>query len=139
MNIVSFSGGKDSTAMLFMMIEKGIQIDKIISIDTPKEYPQMYEHIHKVQERIHPLKIEIYTIDFDYYFAKHVRDTPKSVGVEGYGWPGFLYRWCTGLKLEQIRKIKMGIPDIVDFIGIAFDERKRQKKHTYKKIIYDYL
>ena len=31
MNIVSFSGGKDSTAMLFMMLEKGIQIDKIIS------------------------------------------------------------------------------------------------------------
>lgn len=30
MNIVSLSGGKDSTAMLLMMVEKGIKIDKIL-------------------------------------------------------------------------------------------------------------
>jgi tRNA(Ile)-lysidine synthase TilS/MesJ len=29
-HIVSFSGGKDSTAMLLMMIEKGMPIDEII-------------------------------------------------------------------------------------------------------------
>ena len=28
--IVSFSGGKDSTAMLLMMIEKKMQIDEIV-------------------------------------------------------------------------------------------------------------
>ena len=45
MNIVSFSGGKDSTAMLLMMIDKGITVDRIICVDTTKEFPQMYEHI----------------------------------------------------------------------------------------------
>ena len=47
MNIVSFSGGKDSTAMLLMMIEKGMKIDKVIFCDTGAEFPQMYEHIKK--------------------------------------------------------------------------------------------
>lgn len=48
-HIVSFSGGKDSTAMLLMMIEKGMQIDDIIFCDTGKEFPEMYEHIKQVE------------------------------------------------------------------------------------------
>lgn len=52
MNIVSFSGGKDSTAMLLMMLERGIPIDRVINVDTTKEFPQMYDHINKVQEII---------------------------------------------------------------------------------------
>lgn len=34
MNIVSFSGGKDSTAMLLLMFERGIPVDRIIFADT---------------------------------------------------------------------------------------------------------
>lgn len=51
-HIVSFSGGKDSTAMLLMMLEKNMLIDEIIFCDTGKEFPQMYEHIEKVQKYI---------------------------------------------------------------------------------------
>lgn len=56
-HVVSFSGGKDSTAMLLMMIEKGITVDRVICVDTTKEFPQMYEHIQKVQAMIEPLKL----------------------------------------------------------------------------------
>lgn len=49
-NIVSFSGGKDSTAMLLMMLEKNMPIDEIIFCDTGKEFPQMYDYIDKVQK-----------------------------------------------------------------------------------------
>ena len=49
-HIVSFSGGKDSTAMLLMMIEKKMQIDEIIFCDTTVEFPQMIEHIDQVEE-----------------------------------------------------------------------------------------
>lgn len=44
-HIVSFSGGKDSTAMLLKMIENNMQIDDIIFLDTTVEFPEMYEHI----------------------------------------------------------------------------------------------
>ena len=64
MNIVSFSGGKDSTAMLLMMLERGVPVDRVICVDTTKEFPAMYEHIKKVQSMIEPLKIEIVKIDF---------------------------------------------------------------------------
>ena len=78
MNIVSFSGGKDSTAMLLMMIEKNIKIDRIICVDTTKEFPQMYQHIQKVQTMIDPLEIEIVKIDFDYWFGEHIKTKGKK-------------------------------------------------------------
>lgn len=33
-HIVKFSGGKDSTAMLLMMLERGLPVDEIIFCDT---------------------------------------------------------------------------------------------------------
>ena len=45
-HVVSFSGGKDSTAMLLMMLERGWPVDDIIYFDCGDwEFPQMHEHI----------------------------------------------------------------------------------------------
>ena len=52
LNVVQFSGGKDSTAMLLMMLEKNMPIDDIIFCDTGKEFPQIYEHIEKMNKYI---------------------------------------------------------------------------------------
>ncbi len=49
-NVVSFSGGKDSTAMLLMMLEKRESIHSAVFFDTGWEFPQMIEHIDKVEE-----------------------------------------------------------------------------------------
>lgn len=46
---VSFSGGKDSTAMLLHMMELGEHIDEVINVDTGMEFPAMYEHIARVR------------------------------------------------------------------------------------------
>lgn len=40
--IVSFSGGKDSTAMLLRLIEEKKPIDEIIFCDTGKEFPDLF-------------------------------------------------------------------------------------------------
>lgn len=70
-HIVSFSGGKDSTAMLLRMLEENMQVDEIIYCDTYKEFPQMYNHIEKVRKYIkEKYNKEITTLkaekDFDY-------------------------------------------------------------------------
>ncbi len=61
--ILNFSGGKDSTALLLMILEKGLPLDYIINVDTTKEFPQMYEHIEKVRKYI---GMEIHTARFDF-------------------------------------------------------------------------
>ena len=49
-HLVSFSGGKDSTAMLLGMLERGMQIDCILFCDTGLEFPEMYDHIAKLEK-----------------------------------------------------------------------------------------
>ena len=49
-HIVQLSGGKDSTAMLLMMLEKGMPVDEIIFCDTGMEFPAMYEHLQRVEQ-----------------------------------------------------------------------------------------
>jgi len=150
MNIVSFSGGKDSTAMLLMMLERGIPVDRVIYVDTTKEFPAMYEHIGKVQGMIEPLKIEIVKIDFDYWFGEHIKTRGKRKGEKGYGFPDFRNRWCTSLKqecygtvasLKPYNSKKRGglknIPyDATEFHGIAFDEKERALKNKGRNIQY---
>jgi 3'-phosphoadenosine 5'-phosphosulfate sulfotransferase (PAPS reductase)/FAD synthetase len=128
------------------MIEKGIKIDKIVCVDTTKEFPEMYSHIEKVKEFIKPLEIEVVKIDFDYWFGEHVKVKGKRVGAVGYGWPDFRNRWCTSLKQDAYGRVAGSLPynprkrgglnkipiGTVEFHGIAFDERERAEKNKDK-------
>ena len=49
-HVVSLSGGKDSTAMLLMMLERGRQIDGILFCDTALEFPGLYAHLDKLEK-----------------------------------------------------------------------------------------
>ena len=105
-HIVQFSGGKDSTCMLLMMLERNMPIDDIIFCDTTMEFPEMYEHIDRVEQYI---GIKITRLrpphDFIYYLAKHPKTRGKNKGLLGYGWPRMWARWCTRLfKIELTAK-----------------------------------
>ena len=105
-HIVSFSGGKDSTCMLLMMLDKGMPVDDIVFADTGKEFPAMYAHIDRVEEyigrKITRLKAER---GFDYWFGEHVKTKGKKAGNIGYGWPDMMSRWCTGeLKRDVFKR-----------------------------------
>jgi len=107
-HIVSFSCGKDSTTCLLKMLELNQPIDRIICIDTTKEFPEMYRHIEKVQSMI-PIEIEIIKIDFDYWFYDYVLTKGKNKGKKGYGWPSSMFRWCSGMKMDAFRASINGI------------------------------
>lgn len=128
-HVVCFSGGKDSTAMLFKMLEVGRKIDRIVCVDTTKEFPAMYDHIRQVQDRI-PIKIDIVKIRYDYYFSQHI----KRNGLAGYGWCDHMVRWCTKLKSMETRNFLNSIgfdkKDTIEYHGIAMDESHRTKKNA---------
>lgn len=141
-NIVQFSGGKDSTAMLLMMLERGMPIDDIIFCDTTMEFPGMYDHIAKV-ERYIGRKVTRLTPphDFIYYFAQYHKKRGKNKGECGYGWPRMWARWCTRLfKIELTAKYLQDIDDYKLYIGIARDEPKRHNKRRSNEIhpLYDW-
>ena len=48
-NVISLSGGKDSTAMLHMMLERGESVHSAVFFDTGWEFPEMEAHIDEVE------------------------------------------------------------------------------------------
>ncbi len=49
-NVVSISGGKDSTAMLLLALEKETENLRAVFADTGHEHPQTYEFVNYIQE-----------------------------------------------------------------------------------------
>lgn len=127
LNIVQFSGGKDSTAMLLMMLEKEMPVDEIIFCDTGKEFPDMYKHIQKVEQYIgRPITRLKADKSFDYYFSDYEKVKGKNKGSKGYGWPRMWARWCTRIfKQEITKKYLADAGEYISYIGIAADEPKR--------------
>ena len=136
--VVSLSGGKDSTAMLLRLLEEKRSVDLILFCDTGLEFPQMYEHLDRLEKYIGRPIIRLKAErDFEYYFYEYTprRKNPALSQYRGMSWPGARGRWCTGfLKthvinayLKELKKRYM----IIEYVGIAADEIKRIKDKNY--------
>ena len=145
---VSCSGGKDSTAMLLLMIERDMPIDVVLTADTGMEFPEMYEHMQKLDDLLYRERgIHITTLRHPRGFEWLMFEEPKvkqssienrqrlGVSLYGNGWPGARVRWCTGqLKTHLIHKEVNRLKkerNALHYVGIAADEPKRIKDDQY--------
>lgn len=138
LHVVSFSGGKDSTAMLCGMKDRGMKIDLVLYCDTGLEFPGMYEHIKLVEQYvglpITRLKAEK---PFEYWFLEHEpkRKNPELQGLKGYSWAECKNRWCTKeLKTNVINRYLQDLSKqyrVIHYVGIAADERERVRNLNY--------
>lgn len=136
-HIVSFSGGKDSTAMLLRMIELNMRIDEIIWFDCDTwEFPQMKTHVDKVSKFINrEITILKDKKGFDYWMFDHKFTRGKRRNSQrGYGFPSPCRRWCTRQKADTLGKHMRG--NIVYF-GYAIDEYQRQFKSMIQRKKYE--
>lgn len=139
-HVVSFSGGKDSTAMLLHMIELDMHIDEVINFDTGVEFPSMYEHIEKVSDILTDKGIKFtvfrppYT--FEYFLLEREREGKDMVVRSGWGWPNINHRWCTAhLKTRNSDKYIQELSkkyNVIQYLGIAHDESKRMERKLHQ-------
>ena len=147
---VSLSGGKDSSAMLLLMIERGMPIDLVLHADTGMEFPEMYEHLQKLDEHLYQERgLHITTLRHPKGFEWLMFDEPKQkkssienrqrLGIPcfGNGWPGIRVRWCTGqlkthLVDKEVNRLKRE-KNALHYIGIASDEAVRCKEDANKR------
>ena len=129
--IASISFGKDSLAMLLLLIEKKYPLDEVVFYDTGKEFQAIYDTRDKLLPLLKKKNIK-YTelkpkLDFDYLmFDKPVKKRGTSIiHKHGYGWCGGVCRWGTTEKLKSLEKYCKGH---YEYVGIAFDEPKRLEK-----------
>lgn len=126
--VASFSGGKDSTAMVLRAIEEGLPLDEIVMFDTGWEFPQMYDHIAKF-EAFTGRKVTMVNSPqpFEYWMfdCKVVASKGPNKGKVhriGNGWPSPMRRWCTREKVRAIERHNKGAHQ---YVGIAADEAHR--------------
>lgn len=136
MNIVNCSGGKDSVAMLLMMLERGIRIDRFLYADVGEmaEFEEMYAYIARLEAYIgRPIEIvrsDRWTARSIFYgypsrgsHMDEIRGFPPTVGT------GCRYR--SWLKVEPLESACGPGNDV--FIGIAADEAQRSRAGEYAK------
>lgn len=140
-HVASFSGGKDSTAMVLHMIERGDHLDEVIFCDTTMEFPAMLRHVEKVKKVVESTGIKFTTLraerNFEWWlYEKEVprESTHDLHGRRGYGWPTIRTRWCTKhLKIEVVKNYLQALRtqyDVTQYIGLAADEDYRMEKEN---------
>lgn len=140
--VASFSGGKDSTAMVLELIKHQEPLDEVLFCDTYKEFPAMYKHISKIKRIVEKAGIKFTELrnskSFDYLMFEHQpkRKTDKLEGSKGYSWPDARSRWCTkALKVNIINRYISKLSkkyNVFQYIGLASDELHRLEREGNK-------
>lgn len=130
MYVASCSFGKDSLAMVLNLIERNYPLDEVAFFDTGMEFQAIYN----LRDRMVPL-IESHGVRFREFkiaepFEYMMLDKPitRRDGTVhyGHGWCGGTNRWGTAQKVRTMNKY---FKDKTQYIGIAYDETERIKKH----------
>lgn len=137
--IASVSWGKDSLAMLHILIRDGFVLDEVVFFDTGMEFDAIYD----VRDKAVPL-LDEYGIKYTELkpkdpmwwsmFARPVRKRgTDDVHKHGYGWCGGTCRWGTTEKQRSLDRYAEERNAYV-YIGIASDETSRleKEKKPYK-------
>ena len=142
--IASVSFGKDSLAMLLLILEKNKPLDEVIFYDTGMEFQAIY-NIRDTVVRLLKEKDIKYTelkpkLPFQYVmFEKPVKHRNGTIS-KGYSWCGGRCRWGTTEKNTIIKKyLKENYnDDYKEYVGIAYDEPNRIKDDNKKiYLLYD--
>lgn len=129
--IASCSCGKDSLAMVLMLIEKQFPLDYVLFFDAGKEFESIYRNWENLTKILDKHGIGYQTLkppkSFDYYFSEHIVNCRDGSTKKGYSWCGGCTRWMTSIKVKAIESfydLFLG-ETIVEYVGIAKDEPDR--------------
>lgn len=139
-HIASVSWGKDSLAMLLMLIARKWPIDEVVFFDTGMEFDAVYDVRDQTLQLLRDYNIkytELRPKDPMWWsmFARPVKKRGTDiVHKHGYGWCGGACRWGTTEKQRAIDRYAEK-RDATVYIGIAADEQDRLDKTSkpYKK------
>lgn len=136
-HIAKLSGGRDSTAMVFKMLDAGYPLDYVIFSDTGKEFEEMYAYLDKVKARLRDKGIEVITLSHtrgdtfeDWVFGKlkkgklkgHVRGLPHTI------------QKCYWQREAKSNPVDVWLKENIDeeytlYLGYTYSEKKRASKN----------
>ncbi len=136
--IASVSFGKDSLAMLLLLIEKKEPLDEVIFYDTGMEFQSIYETRDRVLELLKSKNIKYTELKpkqpFEYTMFNKTVKHRNGTRSKGYSWCGGRCRWGTTEKNKTISTyLKNNYGESYrELVGIAYDEPNRIKQDVHK-------
>lgn len=127
--------------MLLKLIEMEYPLDYVIFYDTGMEFRAIYNNLAKTKKILLQYGIELIILKPERTFLYNMLERPINTrdGSEkiGRGWCGGLCRWGTAEKCEAIKRFYKTLRNevIIEYIGIAADERQRINRQRNKNSI----
>ena len=126
----SVSFGKDSLAMLLLLLEKRMPLDEVIFYNSGMEFQSIYD----IRDRMKPILaqrgVRFTEVKPDASFLYNMLERPvnseKNGFHLGYGWCGGPCRWGTSLKTRSLDGLALDAE--MHYVGIAADEERRLRK-----------
>lgn len=137
--VASVSFGKDSLAMLLLILEKGLPLHEVVFYDTGMEFQAIYS----IRDRILPILEEHgvkYTElhpprPFLFDMLEKSVNSKKNGLHYGYSWCGGCARWGTATKTAALDShARKAGKNVVQYVGIAADEPKRLHRLEENKV-----
>ena len=132
--VASVSFGKDSLAMLLLILEKKLPLDEVVFYNTGAEF----DCIEGIKDRVvdnylKPKGIKFTELRpktdfFDMMFDKEIKHRDGTTS-RGYSWCGGSCRWGTTYKTQAINKY---LKNCKVYVGIAYDEPQRIERAKSK-------
>ena len=142
--VLSLSGGKDSTALGLEWLGRHktdpitYPLHEVIYCDTGMEFPQMVEHINRLEIIFRDAGIKFTRLkgekSFEYLLFEYQpkRRNTALTNRKGKGWPGPIARWCTGeLKQKVVSKYFKELRSrktVIQLVALAADEEYRLER-----------
>ena len=132
--ILSLSGGKDSLAMLLLVMEKKLPLDRVVFYDTGMEFQAIYNIIDRVKPMVEDYGafLDILRPQNSFLFDMLVKPVHTSTDKYGYDWCGGCCRWQTSCKVSIINKYLNQFDEYTQYVGIAADEPTRIRYDNHK-------
>ena len=139
--VASCSFGKDSLAMILRLMEENKPLDEVVFYNTGMEFEAIYKLRDKILPLLYEKGIKFTELKPDRPFMYDMFDKPivsrQGVRYNGNGWCGGMCRWGTHEKIKVLDKYKSQFEDLVEYVGIAFDEKERAKDKVYPLIEWE--
>ena len=138
--IASVSFGKDSLAMLLRLIAENYPLDAVVFYDTGMEFQAIYDNRDKAAVLLQNQGITFVELHPSKPFLWDMLERPDNTRdgstKTGRSWCGGLCRWGTAEKREALNRYykTFGGETIVEYVGIAADERQRIHRDRGKSV-----
>ena len=129
-SVASVSFGKDSLAMLLLLLERNIQLDEVIFYNSGMEFDCIYHIRDQIKPVLAQRDIRFTEVKPDvpilYYMLEKPVNSQKNGFHLGYRWCGGKCRWGTKFKTRSLDGLALNAE--VHYVGIAADEPERLER-----------